>query len=122
MDNEQPLDDFNAVDLALLHKASTAYKDIWYTPAHKGAPSTFERNGSVWNPLENSGQALDMAITLRMCIDCGDYADMVVVHNKSEDLTIGRLEADVDIHVLTRRLIVEMAVKHLERTKKHGKK
>jgi hypothetical protein len=117
MDN-QPSDDISEADIALLRKASMAYKGIWYSPAHEGAPSVLERNGSVWNPLENSGQALDLAIALRMCIDCGDYADMVVVHNKSEDLTIGRLEADVDIYVLTRRLIVELAVQHLERLKK----
>ena len=62
---------------------------------------------SCWNPLEDSGNALDMAVSLRLKVSFGDH--IVVVSDGSEDgyctaFTIEELEPDE--RVATRRAIV----------------
>jgi hypothetical protein len=79
------------------------------------APSNcFELNGFYWNPLESDGDALRLAVKLRMDVDITDYtkSESGIFAMAAEDPGAGVMEpvrAGDDIAAATRRAIVRAA-------------
>lgn len=57
-------------DLALLNNAARAAGfELHLAPLEGGPLPIWRERGCTWNPLVNSGQALELAVTLRLHVD-----------------------------------------------------
>lgn len=69
-----------------------------------------DRGGdSVWNPLTDDGDALRLAVKLRMMVDCVRGADVIEIFVNGEIRHIGIDITDPDSYAATRRAIVRAA-------------
>lgn len=60
----------------------------------------------AWNPLLDDGDALRLAVKLRMSVDCDDYANMVMVYTAGGASSFDEAIEDNDPYAATRRAIV----------------
>jgi hypothetical protein len=63
----------------------------------------------VWNPLENDGDALRLAVKLRMTVDVNHFFNKVEVRVYSGRSMFMLVEESEDIYAATRRAIVRAA-------------
>jgi len=67
------------------------------------------RSWQEWNPLTDDGDALRLAVKLRMCVDCVNGSMMVEVFVKNTIKHIGIEIHTDDPYAATRRAIVKAA-------------
>ena len=59
-----------------------------------------------WNPLTNDGDALRLAVKLRMSVDCDDYGNTVGVFTQAGERTVSICLRDTDPYAAACRAIV----------------
>jgi hypothetical protein len=78
-------------------------EDVCNLVTYYGATKTWE----PWNPLENNGDALELAVRLHLCIEHGNYETRVF--EQWEDTALALVKYGDDPSLATRRAIVVAA-------------